>query len=74
MTVIWETSLRIGTMKQLKTPEHYRTGADALTIIEGIDKNRYAGRIPLTERARALLDAAESERPLKIPPNVEGFV
>jgi len=57
-TAIWETSLRIGTMRRLSAPEHYRKGAEALRITEDIDKSRYARRIPLTPRSQALLDEA----------------
>jgi len=63
-TTIWETSLRIGTMQRLSAPEHYRKGAKGLRIGERIDKARYARRIPLTPRARALLDDACPEKGL----------
>jgi site-specific recombinase XerC len=57
-TVIWETSLRIGTMSRLRVPEHYRKGATELRLTADVDKARYARRIPLTARSRALLDEA----------------
>jgi integrase len=63
-TTIWETSLRIGTMQRLSAPEHYRKGAEGLRIGERIDKARYARKIPLTPRARALLDDACPEKGL----------
>ena len=63
-TTIWETSLRIGTMQRLRVPEHYRKGATGLRIGERIDKARYARKIPLTPRARALLDDACPEKGL----------
>jgi site-specific recombinase XerD len=45
-TAIWETSLRIGTMRRLSAPEHYCKGAEALRITEDIDKARYAPENP----------------------------
>ena len=63
-TVMWETSLRIGTLRRLKVPEHYTKGADALRITQDIDKARYARRIPLTARSTALLDDACPEKGL----------
>ncbi len=41
-TVIWDTSLRIGTMWRLEVPKHYKPGDDVLRISENIDKSRYA--------------------------------
>jgi len=63
-TTMWETSLRIGTLQRLSVPEHYRKGAKGLHIGERIDKARYARKIPLTRRARALLDDACPEKGL----------
>jgi site-specific recombinase XerC len=57
-TTIWESSLRIGTMRRLKAPEHYRRGASILRVVDETDKGRYARKIPLTPRAQALLDDA----------------
>ena len=64
MTTIWESSLRIGTMQRLATPKHYRRGSSILQVVEVTDKGRYARKIPLTPRARALLDdaCADAER------------
>jgi integrase len=56
-TVIWDTSLRIGTMWRLEVPKHYKRGDDVLRISENIDKSRYARSLPLTPRARRTLDA-----------------
>jgi len=63
-TVMWETSLRIGTLRRLKVPEHYAQGADSLRITQDIDKARYARRMPLTARSRALLDDTCPEKGL----------
>ena len=56
-TVIWDTSLRIGTMWRLEVPKHYKRGDDVLWISEDIDKSRYARSVPLTPRAQRTLDA-----------------
>ena len=56
-TVIWDTSLRIGTMWRLEVPKHYKRGDDVLRISQDIDKSRYARSVPLTPRARRVLDA-----------------
>ncbi len=56
-TVMWETSLRIGTLRRLKVPEHYAKGADSLRITQDIDKARYARRMPLTARSRAPIES-----------------
>jgi integrase len=56
-TVIWDTSLRIGTMWRLEVPKHYKHGDDVLRISQDIDKSRYARSVPLTPRARRVLDA-----------------
>ena len=37
-------------------PKHYKRGDDTLTIMEYIDKSRYARAVPLTPRARRVLD------------------
>ena len=56
-TVIWDTSLRIGTMWRLEAPKHYKRGDDVLRISGDIDKARYARAVPLTPRARRALDS-----------------
>jgi len=56
-TVIWDTSLRIGTMWRLEVPKHYKRGDDVLRISGDIDKSRYARSLPLTPRAQRTLDA-----------------
>ena len=56
-TVIWDTSLRIGTMWRLEVPKHYKRGDDVLRISQDVDKSRYARSLPLTPRAQRTLDA-----------------
>jgi integrase/recombinase XerD len=56
--VQWETGLRPATVGRLRVPEHYERGRATLTITADIDKVRFARELPLTEAARAALDAA----------------
>ncbi len=56
--VQWETSLRQATIGKLTAPEHFRRGARTLTITDGIDKARFGRELPLTDAARAALDAS----------------
>ena len=56
-TVIWETSLRIGTMWRLEVPKHFKPGDAVLRITAEIDKSRYARDLPLSDRAAEVLDA-----------------
>jgi integrase len=63
-TVIWDTSLRIGTMWRLEVPKHYKRGDDVLRISQDIDKSRYARSVPLTPRAQRTLDAVCAEEGL----------
>jgi len=41
----------------LEVPKHYKRGDDVLRISQEIDKSRYAQSVPLTPRARRVLDA-----------------
>ena len=66
-TVIWDTSLRIGTMWRLEVPKHYKPGDDALQISEDIDKSRYARAVPLTPRASRALDQVCPDEGLIFP-------
>jgi integrase len=52
-----ETGLRPETIDKLKEPEHYVRGSGVLKITADIDKARYARTVPISERARAILDA-----------------
>lgn len=56
-TLIWETTLRLATVAKLERPRHYRPGAPELTVTADIDKARMARALPLSLRARAILDA-----------------
>jgi hypothetical protein len=44
-------------MWRLEVPKHYKRGDDVLRISGDIDKSRYARSLPLTPRARRVLDA-----------------
>jgi len=56
--VAFETGLRPATLSQLSVPEHYTRGAATLRIAACDDKARYAREVPLSDMARAALDAA----------------
>jgi integrase len=60
-TVMWETGLRTATLQQLRVPEDYSPGQTSLKIRDDIDKARYGRELPLTERARAVLDRVAPE-------------
>jgi integrase len=55
--VLFETTLRPGTLARLCIPEHYTRGARILKITDQIDKARFGRELPLTPEARATLDA-----------------
>lgn len=54
--VAYETSLRPSTLDRITTPEHYRIGADRLRLTDDTDKARFGRDVPLTRRARRVLD------------------
>ena len=56
-TVAWETGLRPATLAALSVPTHYQKGQAELVITDEIDKARYGRTVPLTDEARAALDA-----------------
>jgi integrase len=56
VALIWETTLRIATIQRLEAPRHYTKGADTLRITADIDKVRYARDVPLSARAREILN------------------
>lgn len=62
--VAYETALRPGTLDALSVPEHYTKGAASLTITDEMDKARYGRSLPLSDEARAALDAVVPERGL----------
>lgn len=55
--LMYETSLRPETLDLLSVPEHYTKGATHLDIADEIDKARFGRRLPLTAKAREVLDA-----------------
>ena len=54
--VMRETGLRPGTLQRLRAPDDYRPGSRFLRIRAEADKARYAREVPLTVRAREVLD------------------
>jgi integrase len=54
--VQYETSLRPSTLSRLRVPTHYREGSEVLRLTTDTDKARYARDVPLTKRARRVLD------------------
>jgi integrase len=54
--IMRETGLRPGTPQRLRAPEDYRPGSQFLRIRAEADKARYARELPLSERAREVLD------------------
>jgi integrase len=54
--VAWETGLRPATIAALRAPDDYRRGARELVIRDEEDKARFGRRLPLTARARKVLD------------------
>jgi site-specific recombinase XerC len=59
-----ETGLRPETINRLSTPEHYVKGRSAVKITDEIDKARYGRELPISDKAREILDAlcdAQSE-------------
>lgn len=53
----YETGLRPSTLDKLSVPEHYEPGAEMLRLTDEADKNRWGREIPLTPRAREILEA-----------------
>ena len=51
-----ETGLRPGTLQRLRAPDDYQPGSQFLRIRAEADKARYAREVPLTARAREVLD------------------
>lgn len=62
--VAYQTGLRPATLDALSCPEHYQKGQPYIRITAELDKNRWARQIPLTDEARAALDAVCSEEGL----------
>jgi integrase len=55
--VLWETGLRPETLCSIKAPTDYKRGATSLLIRDEADKARFGRDLPLSERARAVLDS-----------------
>ena len=55
-TLAWETGLRPITLGALEVPRHYQPGAEHMKLTADIDKVQFARPLPLTARARAILD------------------
>lgn len=53
----YETGLRPSTLDKLSVPEHYEAKATSLRVTDEVDKARWGREIPLTPRARAILEA-----------------
>lgn len=53
----YETGLRPSTLDKLSVPEHYEPGAEMLRLTDEADKNRWGREVPLTPRAREILEA-----------------
>ena len=56
--VLWETGLRPATIAKIEAPGDYAKGRAELTIRAEADKNRWGREMPLSDGARAALDAA----------------
>lgn len=54
--IAYETGLRPGTLDLLSVPKHYTKGATHLELVDEDDKGRYGRPLPLSPRARAVLD------------------
>ncbi len=53
----YETGLRPSTLDKLSVPEHYEPGAEMVRLTDEADKNRWGREVPLTPRAREILEA-----------------
>lgn len=73
--VAWETGLRPATISALRVPDDYRRGAKALTIREEADKARDGRKLPLSDRARKVLEAIiPDEGPIFGPHSVTAYL
>ena len=62
--LMWETGLRSGTLERLSVPEDFEVGRPVLAIRDEIDKARFGRELPLTSRARTVLDSVAPRRGL----------
>lgn len=54
--VAYETSLRPSTLDRIECPKHYQPGSKRLQLTPDTDKARFGREVPLTKRARRVLD------------------
>ena len=54
--ILYETGLRPSTIDRLRVPEHYAIGQRVLHLTPEVDKARFGRDVPLTKRARRILD------------------
>jgi site-specific recombinase XerD len=66
----YETSLRPETIAAIRVPEHYTKGSTHLRITDEIDKARFGREVPLSARARAILDTHAPDVGLIFGPGV----
>jgi integrase len=62
--LMWETGLRTGTLARISVPEDYEHGRATLSIRNEIDKARFGRELPLSVRARQILDEVAPRRGL----------
>ncbi len=63
----YETGLRPGTISNISVPEHWSKGREDLSIPKEVDKSRWGRTIPLSPRAREILEKYAPERGLVFP-------
>ncbi len=61
-TFMDETGLRPETIDEISVPEHYTKGSTTLEITDDIDKARFGRTLPLSPKAREVLDAILATR------------
>jgi integrase len=54
--ILYETGLRPSTIDRLRVPEHYAPGQHVLHLTPDVDKARFGRDVPLTKRARRILN------------------
>lgn len=63
-TFAWETALRPSTLDELESPGDWYQGRATLRIRDEVDKARFGRELPISERARAILDELAPRRGL----------
>jgi site-specific recombinase XerC len=66
--VHYETGLRSSTLDRIRVPQHYVKGQRVLKLTPDVDKARFGREVPLTRRARRILDYLIG----KLGPDFEG--